>query len=68
LLGIGTMLTTTAFFVKNCFPKSFIIINLRTLTEAVQEVILILKGMMSYFFDNEEGTGTEGSVTVTLKN
>lgn len=61
------MLATTPFFVKTCFHKSFIIFDLRALTEAVREVIFRLKGMMSCFFDNEEGTGTEGSCRFSQK-
>ena len=48
------MLTTTPFFVKTCFPKSFIIIDLRALTEELRKVIFKVKGLISYFFDNEE--------------
>ena len=62
------MLTTTPFFVKACFPKSFIIINLRALTEDAQEVTFKVRGLIGHFFDNEEGIGTESSVTVSLKS
>jgi len=62
------MLTTTPFFVKTCFPKSFITFDLRTLTDALPGVTFRLKGIITYFFDNEEGTGAEGSVTVSLKS
>ena len=61
------MLTTTTFFVKSCFHKSFITFDLRTLTEALAKGIFRLKGIITYFFDNEEGTGAGGSVTVSLK-
>jgi hypothetical protein len=52
------MLTTTSFFVKACFHKSFIIHDLRSLTEGVQAAIFRLKGFITCFFENEEGAGT----------
>ena len=61
------MLATTSFFVKTCFPKSFITFDLRTLTENVREVTFRLRGIIAYFFDNEEGIGNESSVTASLK-
>ena len=51
------MLTTTPFFVKTCFPKSFITFDLRTLTETALEVISRLEGIITCFFDNEERRG-----------
>jgi hypothetical protein len=51
------MLTTSSFFVKTCFHKSFIIINLRALTEGLREAIFRLRGLTISFFDNRESSG-----------
>jgi len=51
------MLTTTPFFVKTCFPKLFITLKLRALTEAVHEVSLESKGIIANFFDMRNGEG-----------
>ena len=62
------MLTTPHFFVKACFHKSFISYDLHTLTEGALEAIFKSKGIITYFFDNEERRRKKNSVTVSLKS
>ena len=62
------MLATTHFFVKTCFPKSFIVLKLRALTEVAQEVSFRV-GIVVNFFDNEERRRNKtGSAAISYKS